>query len=158
VVTINNALELLSPDAAQHIWDNGPLLFVVTNKYGGNMRWGQLPNYDTVAMAITEMLTTLGEPLPGNDLQQNYRELASPTASTDGTILTVVYAQPVDLRSKDGSLLAKAKWVGIQWNRDNGKSNRLFYGNRDLTIEGGFVLYGDMTNLGQAFVELVPQP
>ena len=100
----------------------------------------------------------LGAPLASSDLQQNCRDLVSPQASTDGNIMTVVYAEPVDLRNTDGNLLAHAKWVGIQWDRDQGKPNRLFYGNSDLTIEGGFLLLGDMTNLVKAFADMIPQP
>ena len=159
VVTINSALELLSPDATQRPWANGPLLFAIAYKNGGgSIRWGQLPTYDTIAMAITEMLNKLKEPLAGSDLQQNWSEIALPGTSKDSVVLTVIYAWPVDLRNTDGNLLARAKWIGIQWNRDQGKPNRLCYGNSDLTTEGGFVLHRDMTDLAKALGNWIPQP
>jgi hypothetical protein len=59
----------------------------------------------------------------------------------------------MELRSVDGKLVGQAKWVGIQWDRSDGQSNRLIYGEIPYTIKGGFEIGGDLTNLQQS----VPQ-
>jgi hypothetical protein len=69
-------------------------------------------------------------------------------------MLIVVFPDPVTLKNVDGKTLAQAKWVGIEWDRLEGKPNRLVYGDVAYTIKGGFELVGDLTNLQQS----VPPP
>lgn len=74
----------------------------------------------------------------------------------DGSIITVIYAFPVILRLLDGTQLAKARWVGIQWNRKNNAPNRLFYGNEASTVLGGHYLVGDVSTLDRGVSTLLP--
>ncbi len=160
VVRIDGALELLSPDFAQQPWANGPVISTITDRDGArgyasgvlsSLSRGvlsSLSSYEKMTLAIQELLGTMGEPLADDDLPQNYRSLAWPMpGSADGTLLTVVYVRPIELRNTDGELLAQAKWVGIQWGMSEGKPNRLFYGQETYTVDGGFVLLGDVTSL-----------
>jgi hypothetical protein len=157
VVRIDAALELLSPDVAQQPWANGPVISTITDRDGargyttGALSSGvlsSLSSYEDMTVAIQDLLTEIGEPLAGDDLPQNYRNLAWPMpGSADGTLLTVVYVRPIELRDADDELLAQAKWVGIQWRMSEGKPNRLFYGQEPYTVDGGFVLSGDVTSL-----------
>ena len=53
----------------------------------------------------------------------------------------------MELTSAAGTMLAQAKWVSIQWDRADGKSNLLFYGSGRLDLEGGFQLPDDLSDL-----------
>jgi hypothetical protein len=154
VVRIDGALELLSPDFAQQPWANGPVISTITDRDWGGARGytsgvlSSLSSYENMTLAIQDLLVAVGEPLADDDLPQNYHSLAWPMpGSADGTLLTVVYVRPVELRNTDGELLAQAKWVGIQWGMSEGKPNRLFYGREPYIVDGGFVLSGDVTSL-----------
>ena len=65
----------------------------------------------------------------------------------DDNLLTVVYARPVALYSAAGEKMADAKWVGIHWDRGEGKPNCLYYGTTAYDIVGAFELLGDVTGL-----------
>jgi hypothetical protein len=155
VVCINSAMELLNPDAAVRPWVDGPVLTTLTVKnrtYGYNSGiLSYVSDYPAMTAAIRELLQTLGEPLAYGELPENYNKLVWPE-STDGTFLTMVYARPVELKNTNDDLLAKAKWVGIQWDRSEGRPNRLMYGwvdkiSSEYHVQGGFALKGDITGL-----------
>jgi len=153
-VPINSALELLAPDAASRAWADGPV--ATTLLAGGRATVflsGILPSlsaYEQTTETIQELLGTLGRPLDDDDeLAQHYVIFISPPPE-DGILLTVTYARLQELRSPDGELLARAKWVGIQWNRSEGKPNRLFYGIKPYDLEGIFELTGDTGDLEKA--------
>jgi hypothetical protein len=102
-----------------------------------------------MSVALEDLMTKLGKPTETNDLNLSdgwYGNL-------DGTLLVVVYPRPMELKTVDGKLVGQAKWVGIQWDRNGGQSNRLIYGEIPYTIKGGFEIVGDLTNLQQS----VPQ-
>jgi len=46
----------------------------------------------------------------------------------DGSLLTAVFPNPVNLRGTDGTVLAQAKWVSIQWGRSDSKPSFVVYG------------------------------
>jgi hypothetical protein len=61
----------------------------------------------------------------------------------------------MELTSSDGVLLARAKWVSIQWNRAGGEPNLLFYGSGHWDLEGGFRLPDDLSDLLAAIDPLI---
>jgi hypothetical protein len=150
VAGIDNALELLSPDAADRLWAGGPVLSVYTHDSSIGTRIPSLfvsaEEYLEIASAIRPLLSELGEPLSTDELPEHYIRLAWPRVGDDN-LLTVVYAQPVALYSAAGEKLADAKWVGIHWDRGEGKPNCLYYGTTTYDRVGAFELLGDVTRL-----------
>lgn len=155
IAGINSGRELLKPDVPTPLWADGPAHSAIAGSgfISGDFA-GVLPppsDYEQMTLALKDLLGTVGQPVVTADLNLNEQ---SWYASLDGTMLVVVYPRPVDLRSSDGRALASAKWVGIQWGRSEGKPNRLVYGIRAYTIDGGFELLGDLTDLQRS----VPPP
>ena len=97
--------------------------------------------------AVISLLDELGGPLPFTDLPELsrgfYLELE------DGIMLVTAFTFPVELYSSDGSLLAQAKWVGVRWDRDEDKPNRLLYGSSTYIVEGAVSIDEDMGKLLQ---------
>jgi hypothetical protein len=150
VAGISNALELLATDAADRPWAGGPVLSVYTHNSSIGTRIPSLfvsaEEYLEIASAIRPLLSELGEPLSTDELPEHYIRLAWPRVGDDN-LLTVVYAQPVALYSAAGEKLADAKWVGIHWDRGEGKPNCLYYGTTTYDRVGAFELLGDVTGL-----------
>ena len=119
IISVDSAAELLSPTANEQPWANGPfLLSVNTGGYFGYNR-----DYLPIANAVTRVLNELGTQLPISDLPQDFLSYAYgniATGSPDGFLLTMVFPRPVNLCNSAGTVLAQAKWVGIQWDRNDG--------------------------------------
>jgi hypothetical protein len=154
IINIQSALGLLSPDAVNQPWADGPAFSLITTKdsvTGHTSAEPPLTKYSEMTAAIQSLLATMSEPLPANELPGYYRGFSwGGPESVDGTLLSVVYPRPVELRNTGGQVVAEAKWVGIQWGRSEGKPNRLFYGHIEsgnAIAEGGFTLNGDITEL-----------
>ncbi len=155
VASINSALELLSGKFGLSQWASRSTLSAIADSSGMSGYFaGILPspsNYDEMSVAVQDLLGRLGDPLNTDDL---YFDNTFWYQSLQGTMLIVVFPDPVTLKNVDGKTLAQAKWVGIEWDRLEGKPNRLVYGDVAYTIKGGFELVGDLTNLQQS----VPPP
>ncbi len=152
IVSVGPMSELLRPDANDRPQANGPLLIVISGGGATALRSGYFPDYENVSIAVTEVLSELGDPLAPDDIPPRYDRLAE---KPEGSIVvTVVYAYPIELKSGDGAILAEAKWVGIQWGRSGGEPNRVLYGNGVLNIKGGFYLNGDITQLAKVIKPL----
>ena len=139
IISINSALELLSPEATSQPWSNGPFLFAAD--YGGKSRNydGFVREYISVATAIIPVLGELGQPLSTGDLPQDFTlyVFSLPgTSSPDGSWLTTVFPRPVELRDSMSNVLAQAKWIAMQWGRDEGKPSRIVYGSSAYVVEG----------------------
>jgi hypothetical protein len=154
IIDIQNALELLSPDAANQPWVKGPVATLITTKEsvtGDASVEPPLAEYDEMTLAILKLLETMGEPLPEGEIPHNYLDISWPEPwLADGNVFSVLFPLPVELRNSAGNMVAEAKWIGIQWGRSEGKPNRLFYGNIpgfNAAAEGGFILLGDITGL-----------
>jgi hypothetical protein len=65
----------------------------------------------------------------------------------DGKLMILCYPGLQELRNADGKLLALAKWIGLQWDRSEGKPARLVYGTEPYKGEGIYELTGNMTYL-----------
>jgi hypothetical protein len=129
IISIGSAAALLSTDANKQLWANGPLLFAanISASRSGNYD-GIDRDYLPVANAITQVLNKLGGPLSMSDLPQDFISYAignEATSSPDGSLLTTVFPRPVNLYNSAETLLTQAKWVGIQWDRNNGKPGRV---------------------------------
>ena len=152
IISIDSAAELLSPFANLQPWVNGPYLFtsnVVGNYIGNYDENGS--DYPALANAITQVLNELGGSLSTSDLPRNFLSYTWSNAipqSSDGHLLTTVFPRLVNLYNSAGTVLAQAKWVGIQWNRSNGKPSRVVYGSTAYTIDGSFEIIGDTSILG----------
>ena len=64
-------------------------------------------------------------------------------------MLIAAFTYPVELHDSDNNLLATAKWIGIQWDRSEGKPNRLIYGSTAYAVEGAYSIEGDISGLVQ---------
>ena len=102
--------------------------------------------------AVTGLLDELGESLPFDDMP-GFLSLHS----GDGIMLVTAFTFPVELYGSDGSLLAQARWVGIQWNRDGDKPNRLLYGGSPYEVEGAVSIDGDMGELLQVIQPVIDE-
>lgn len=151
VASIDGALEMLSSNANQRPWSNGPLLFDIESNSVSRFTRGTLSDYERITIALQEMLGKMGEPIPSAELPQDYYEMLRAPLPTGEGILTVVYASPVDLRNTDGTLVARAKWVGFMYNTER-RPFTLLYGSGQLVIEGGFIFLGDLDDIR----EIVP--
>ncbi len=146
VAGIETALELLSPNASQKPWANGPLLFSLDSRGVTWTHSGPLPEYDNMTTSLQELFGKMGEPLPSAELPADFYEiLREPLPAAEG-ILTVVYASPVDLRDIGGTVVARAKWVGIMYNVQS-KPFTLLYGSGRLVVEGGYILLANLNDL-----------
>ena len=151
IISIDSAAELLSPFANLQPWVNGPYLFtsnVVGNYIGNYDENGS--DYPALANAITQVLNELGGPLSTSDLPQNFLSYTWSNAipqSSDGYLLTAVFPRLVNLYNSAGTVLAQAKWVGIQWNRNNGSPSRVVYGTSAYMVDGSFEIIGDTSIL-----------
>ena len=96
-----------------------------------------------------------------SDLPQDFISYAignEATSSPDGSLLTTVFPRPVNLYNSAETLLTQAKWVGIQWDRNNGKPGRVVYGNAAYTVEGSFEITGDTSSLENAVKTMLNDP
>jgi hypothetical protein len=155
IISIDSAAELLSPFANLQPWANGPCLFtsnVVGNYIGYYDENGS--DYPALANAITQVLNELGASLSTSDLPQNFLSYAwsnALTQSSDGHLLTTVFPRPVNLYDSAGTVLAQAKWVCIQWDRNNGNPSRVVYGSTAYTVDGSFEITGDTSIVDSVF-------
>jgi len=163
IISIDTAAELLSPDANEQPWSNGPVLFadnvIVSGKgiYNGNYD-GIDRDYAPVAAAITQTLNQLGGALQITDLPQNFVSYSTgneATNSPDGSLITTVFPRLVNLCDSSGKILAQAKWVGIQWDRNNGNPSRVVYGSTAYTVTGSFEITGNTNSLESSVQTMV---
>jgi hypothetical protein len=154
IIDIQSGLNLLSLDSANKSWVKMPVYTLITDLAsltGAASNRMPAEKYGEMAAALEPLLGTMGAPLPANELPVNYRSISWGGLETvDGTLFTVVYPRPVELRNVSGDVSVKAKWVGLQWGMNEGKPNRIFYGHLNLgnaVIDGGFYLLGDISTL-----------
>jgi hypothetical protein len=153
VSNISSIGDLLSTETAYQTWANLPLQAVISTNVATGIYTRFSDDNGATSQALSDLETELGNALPANELK-GYQRVGYP--DYDGSIITVIYAFPVILRLLDGTQLAKARWVGIQWNRKNNAPNRLFYGNEASTVLGGHYLVGDVSTLDRGVSTLLP--
>ena len=153
-VSINGALDLLAEDASSKPWANGPLQMLtncLTLKNGNDYWLSPLSDieYDGLVSIIHGLLSDVGQPLSAVDpsIVSDYYWLKS----EDGKFLTTVFAHPVSLRDAQGDVLANAKWVRLQWDRSDGKPNRIMYGITPYVVAGVFEADESTANLARYF-------
>lgn len=140
VVSITPALQLLSTGASQ-TGTNGPVLATMFGDEGPGSYFfaGEQPDYGQMSADLETLFGQLGQPVPAQE-SPHFAVLGLSPYSTDGKVLVVVYPQPVQLRGQDGTVLATAKWVAVQWGTAEG--TRLFYGSQTYKVDGGFEISG----------------
>jgi hypothetical protein len=151
-INIDSALALLTDTSHT----NGPAVCVIlSNEYGNrDIVWGYPPhllvnNIEDLATNVTGLLDKLGEPLSLDDLAQYSSGLPIGFEPEEGIMLIAAFTYPVELYNSDNNLLATAKWVGIQWDKSEGKPNRLIYGSTAYAVEGAYSIEGDISGLVQ---------
>jgi hypothetical protein len=156
-INIDSALELLTDTSHT----NGPAISIIFRKLAINGGIGlggidivpgdALPVNDIESLAtnITGLLDELGEPLPIDDLAQYSSGLPWGFYPEEGTMLIAAFTYPVELHDRGNNLLASAKWIGIHWDRSEGKPNRLIYGSASYIVEGAYSIEGDINGLIQ---------
>ncbi len=155
ISNIQNAMEMLSLDVADQVWPKNPVYTLqVTINSKGNQILSEPPKekYNEMAINLRALLNTMGEPLPNTELLTNFRDYiyGIPENPPDGIYFGAVYPEPVDLLNTEGQVVAKTRWVGIQWGRGEGKPNRVFFGHFEqgnTAIDGGFYLLGNVSEL-----------
>ena len=69
-----------------------------------------------------------------------------------------MFPRPVELRNSAGKVLAQAKWVSIQWGRNEGKPSRVVYGSVAYTVEGSFKITGAVSGLENSVRTMLNDP
>lgn len=143
-ISINSALKLLSPDATQQPWANGPLEYIYASGSGSNSRAAyNMYDYAGFATTLQEVFGKMGEPVPASDLPKLYSILGDPDDAAH--TLTLVYASPVELRDSSGNVLTSAKRVSLYY-EDKNSPAFLYYGSSE-GIEGGFTMLVDVSEI-----------
>jgi hypothetical protein len=151
VINIDSALALLTDTSHT----NGPAVCVALTKSDiidfvpGLAIHLPLNNIEKLATNVTGLLDELGEPLSLDDLVQYSSGLPIGFHPEEGVMLIAVFTYPVELHDSGNNLLASAKWIGIQWDRSEGKPNRLIYGSTAYAVEGAYSMEGDISGLVQ---------
>jgi hypothetical protein len=70
----------------------------------------------------------------------------------------MVFPRPVNLCNSSGTGLAQAKWVGIQWNRSGGKTNRVIYGSVAYVVQGSLEITGETSSLNSGALAMLNDP
>ena len=150
-INIDSALALLTDTSHT----SGPAVCVVLTDLGstdivpGDPPHLPVNNIENLATNVTELLDELGEPVPLNDLAQYSSGLPRFFHPEEGNILIAAFTYPVELHDSGNNLLARAKWIGIHWDRSEGKPNRLIYGSAGYIVEGAYSIEGDISGLVQ---------
>jgi hypothetical protein len=149
--SINSTLELLEPDFSSRPYANGPLMKMAINRGAGSYHVGYLDGYEVLTANLLKIFSAVGSPLPASEIPPTaYDVTVNPR---DSKTLVTVYAHPVEIKNINGEIVARAKWVSIMWDRDDGGPTRLFYGNGLPGVEGGFFLPDDVINLILGFAD-----
>jgi hypothetical protein len=148
IASVNGANLLLSGDINSQTWSHGPVL---TSFAGQGHIFGYASgiltspsDYDQMTAVLTNLMGNLGQPITTDDLNLTNTGWYS---SLDGTILVCVFPVEHNLKNTSGDSLGIARWVGLQWGRNEEKPNRLIYGNIPYIIEGGYELPQDLIML-----------
>jgi len=152
-INIDSALELLTDTSHT----NGPaMLVVLTDQPSAGTYFvpGDPPHLlanstENLVTDVTGLLGAIGEPLPLDDLAQYSSGLPLGFYPEEGNMLIAAFTYPVELHDSANNLLATAKWIGIQWDRSEGKPNRLIYGSAGYIVEGAYSIEGDISGLVQ---------
>jgi hypothetical protein len=150
-INIESALGLLT-DTSHTI---GPAVSVILTKLGGtDIVPGNPPhlpvnNIENLATNVTGLLDELGETLPVDDMEQYSSGLPMGFHPEEGVMLIAAFTYPVELHDSGNNLLATAKWIGIQWDRSEGKPNRLIYGSAAYSVEGAYSIKSNISGLVQ---------
>jgi hypothetical protein len=149
-INIDSALALLTDTSHT----NGPAVCVALTESDTidfvpgialHLPLNNIENLDTTVMGL---LDKLGEPLPVDDMEQYFSDLHG-FHPEEGIMLIATFTYPVELHDSGNNLLATAKWIGIQWDRSEGKPNRLICGSTAYVVEGAYSIEGDISGLVQ---------
>jgi hypothetical protein len=152
VINIDSALTLLTDTSRT----NGPAVCVALTESDtidfvpGLAIHLPLNNIENLNTTIMGLLDGLGGPLPVDDIKPSFSpDLYAGFHPEEGNMLIADFTYPVELHDNDNNLLATAKWVGIQWERSEGKPNRLIYGSPAYVVEGAYSIEGNISGLVQ---------
>ena len=141
-------MDLLSPSSSPAASTAGPALTLLSRQgrllgyFAGVLQ--QPSDYDRMTAALSDISGTLGNAVPISDIA--IKPFIG-VDSIDGTILIAVYPRPIALSGESRKVLTYAKWVGVQWGRNDGKPDRLVFGSTPYTIDGAFEVLADLADL-----------
>jgi hypothetical protein len=146
-IDISSAMELLTDST----YSNGPaIVHLLTHSGIQDVNSSKLESGtpDDFKAALMGLLDKLVEPAPLDELSLYSSGFSRIGQTEEGvTILMVSFTYPVELHDTTGALIANARWVGIQWDRNDGKPNRLIYGSIPYIIDGSYIIEGNINNL-----------
>lgn len=142
VLAAENFLNLLSSDVMQQSWINGPVSFYLGDKsFSGASFTTETPStYAFYTSALNQSFTKIGNPLTPEVAQNTF------LATSDRRALTAIYASPINLMNSAGDVLARARWIMIEWGTTE-EPAYLIYGDIYADVIGGFQLEGDISGL-----------
>lgn len=101
-----------------------------------------LVDYEKLSEILSEITSNLGEPAAATGIDFNGWNWYYPR---DSAVLLSLYPDLIELKDTDGRMLAQARWIAIEWNRDDDQPDRLLYGTVPYTIQGAFELSANLT-------------
>jgi hypothetical protein len=134
------------------------MLSVGLTQKSGNDYWLDplsAEDYDRLAAQVQELLTDVGQPLPSVDVDATVSSDYDLLKSNDGRFFTTVFARPIGLKDAQGDILASARWVRFQWDRSDGKPNRIIYGNTPYVVDGVFEADASAADLVKYFPSIL---
>jgi hypothetical protein len=93
---------------------------------------------------LAEITASIGEPAVATGIDFNGWSWYYPRNSA---VLLSLYTDLIELKDAEGGVLAQARWIAIEWNRDHDQPNRLLYGTIPYMIKGAFELSANLTGL-----------
>jgi hypothetical protein len=160
VININSALALLTDTSRT----SGPAVCVALTESDtidfvpGLAMHLPLNNIENLNTTIVGLLDGLGGALAVDDIKPSFSSTLYPGFHPEeGIVLIAAFTYPVELHNSDSNLLATAKWVGIQWDRSEGKPDRLIYGSAGYVVEGAYSIEGDISGLVQLLEPVLPE-
>lgn len=113
-----------------------------------------LTDYEKLSDMLAEITSTMGEPAAATGIDFNSWGWDYPRNSY---VLLCLYPGLIELRDKEGRMLAQARWIAIEWNRDDDQHDRLLYGTVPYVIKGAFELSADLTDLEEFLTGILEQ-
>jgi hypothetical protein len=151
IINISSVGKLVSTNLPGQGLTGKPVISVLATKSGRIGYFaGVLPppaDYDGMVSAVNSIIGQTGTTTEFKDVVLNQR--SDWWQNLDGTLLILVYPEPIDLL-KNGQLLDKAKWIGIEWARESGRPSRLVFGSIPYEVQGAYELNVDFTSLSAA--------
>jgi hypothetical protein len=146
IISMDSALKLLSPDAAEQLWANGPLQYIYSSVGGSTSRQVyNLYDYAEFTASLLDLFARMGESVQTSELPQPYSIWGRIDDAAHS--LTIIYASPVELRDADGNIVARARLLSFYYTNDNEPAYLYYFDENLSAIEGGFTLLATVSEV-----------